>query len=206
MTRLLIAARILFGGWMLFNGVNHFIGPVVPWPEGATPLAAQLLTAFANSGLLDAAMALELAGGALLLARYFVPFALALTMPVNTCALYWALVLNQEPVLALLALAAFALNGLLMLAHIEYYRRLLRPGSLAYGETAKASYGRLFANPLAGAPSSQYVGGFAVLLASFAFYYWVVPFASSDFGILVLIVPAVLLLAGWLRSAANRSG
>jgi hypothetical protein len=205
MIRAVHIARLAFGAWMAFNGLNHFLYPLVAMPEGAQPLAAQLLAAFGNSRLLDVAMALELAGGALLLAGVFVPFALALLMPLSTCALYWALLLNQEPLWALLALLAFALNGLLMLAYLDHYRGVLRGDAVAAGETREASYGRLFANPLSDAPRAAYPGAFVVLLAAIAFYYWVVPFASGDYGLIVLLFPTVVLLAGWGRQLAKRA-
>jgi hypothetical protein len=190
---------------MVLGGLNHFLGPFLPTPSGATPLAAQLLAAFDNSGLLGVAMAIELVAGALLLAGIFVPFALAALMPLSTCALYWAVVLDREPVWALLALLAFALNGLLMLAHLRYYEQLLRPGALAWGETQRANYGTFFANPLSDAPARLYPAALAVLLAAAAFFYWVVPFANSDFGLMVLALPALVLAIGWVRALAQRT-
>ena len=205
MTRAVGIVRLVFGAWMAFNGLNHFLGPFVTVPQGAQPLAAQLLAAFGNSRLLDVAMALELVGGALLLAGVFVPFALAMLMPLSTCALYWALVLNQEPLWAMLALLAFALNGLLMLAHLDYYRNVLRPNALAIGESEEASYGKLFVNPLSGAPLREYAGALLVLLAAMAFFYWVVPFENGDYGLIVLIIPALALLAGMARALTKRA-
>jgi hypothetical protein len=117
---------------MLANGANHFFGPLYPEPVGSEPLAAQLMTSLINSRLYDVAMAIQLGTGALILAGFFVPLALAVVMPITTCAVYWAVVLEREPVGAALALAAFALNGLLMLAYVDYYRGVLerRPPSL----------------------------------------------------------------------------
>jgi hypothetical protein len=67
-------------------------------------------------------MAIELVTGAFILIGAFVPVALCVVMPVSTCALYWAVILEHQPLGAVLALAAFALNGLLMLAYIDYYK------------------------------------------------------------------------------------
>jgi hypothetical protein len=56
-------------------------------------------------------------------------------MPVSVCAAYWAVILEHEPMGALLALAAVALNALLLLAFIDYYRDMLQRHALAAGET-----------------------------------------------------------------------
>jgi hypothetical protein len=118
---------------LLLGGAGYFLG-LYPTPAGATPLAAQLMTAFVHSGLLDIAMAIEALAGLLILAGIFVPVALAAVLPISICGLYWTLILNQQPAGALLALVAFALNGLLMLAYLESYRGVLQRRALAAGE------------------------------------------------------------------------
>ncbi len=119
---------------MLANGVNHFFVPLYPEPAGHEPMAAQLMGAFIHSGLLNVAMAMQLAGGALILAGVLAPLALCVLMPVSTCALYWSAVLEHQPLGAGLALAAFALNGLLMLAYVDSYRGVLQRRALTLGE------------------------------------------------------------------------
>ena len=135
----LLAGRLLFGAWMLANGLSHFFGPFWPAPTGTEPLAAQLMHALADIGLLDIAMGIQLGAGACLLAGVFVPAALCATMPIAVCAAYWAVILEREPVGALLALVAVALNGLLMLAHLEHYRGVLERHALAIGEAEEAA-------------------------------------------------------------------
>jgi uncharacterized membrane protein YphA (DoxX/SURF4 family) len=127
------ALRLIFGAWMLVNGANHFFG-FAPEAAGQTPLAVQLMGAFNHSGLMDVAMAAQLVAGALVLAGLFVPVALAVLMPISTCAVYWVLMLERDPIGAILVLAAFALNGLLMLAYLEYYKPMLERRALAVGE------------------------------------------------------------------------
>ena len=129
-----LAARVVFGAWMLLNGINHFFLPMWPEPIGHEPLALQLMNAFVHSGLLDVAMAIELVTGALILTGFFVPVALCVVMPVSTCTLYWAAVLDHQPLGAFLALLAFALNGALMLAYLDYYRGVLQRHALSLGE------------------------------------------------------------------------
>jgi hypothetical protein len=134
MKHLIRTGQLVFGAWMLLNGINHFFGPIWPEPAGHTPLAAQLMDALVHSGLLNVAMTIELVTGLLILTGFFVPVALCVVMPISTCALFWSLILEHRPLGALLALAAFALNGLLMLACIDYYRDALQRHATTLGE------------------------------------------------------------------------
>jgi len=134
MKHFVLIARLVFGAWMVANGANHFFVSLWPEPAGHTPLAVQLMAALVHSRLIDVAMTLQLVTGALILAGVFVPVALCVVAPISTCALYWAVVLDHQPLGAVLALAAFALNGLLMLAHVDYYRGVLQRRALTFGE------------------------------------------------------------------------
>jgi hypothetical protein len=134
MKHALLAARLIFGAWMLVSGLNYFFGPFYPTPAGTEPLAVQLMSALVHIGLLDVAMGIQLVTGGLILAGVFVPAALCVVMPISVCAAYWAVILEQEPVGAVFALVAVALNGLLMLAHLDYYKGVLERHPLAIGE------------------------------------------------------------------------
>jgi hypothetical protein len=134
MKHLVLVGRLVFGAWMLANGANHFFFSIWPMSTGHEPLALQLMAAFVHSGLINVAMAIQLVTGALILTGLFVPVALCVVMPVSTCALYWSAILDHHPVGAVLALAAFALNGLLMLAYIDYYRGALQRHAPTLGE------------------------------------------------------------------------
>jgi hypothetical protein len=136
MKQLLLPARLLFGAWMLISGLNFFLLHLYPMPTGHEPLAVQLMTALVHSELLNVAMAIQLITGALILAGLLVPLALCVVMPISTCAAFWAVILEREPVGAILALIALALNGLLMLAYLEHYRDMLHRHSLAIGEAS----------------------------------------------------------------------
>lgn len=135
MNQFITIGRLVFGAWMLLNGISHFFLPLWPAPTGHEPLAIQLMDALVHSRLYDVAMAIQLVAGALILASVLVPVALCVVMPISTCALYWSMILEHRPLGALLALLAFALNGLLMLAYIEYYKGALQRRALALGET-----------------------------------------------------------------------
>jgi hypothetical protein len=134
MKHFILVARLIFGAWMLANGANYFFFSLWPMPTGHEPLAIQLMAALVHSGLIDVAMAIQLVSGALILTGYFVPLALCVVMPISTCALYWSAILDHEPVGAVLALIAFALNGVLMLAYIDYYRGALQRHAPSLGE------------------------------------------------------------------------
>ena len=134
MRTLVLAGRLVFGAWMLASGANHFFGPYYPEPTGHEPLAIQLMAALVHTRLIDVAMPIQLAAGALILAGVFAPVALCVVMPISTCAAYWAVILDHQPLGALLALAALALNGLLMLAYLDYYGGVLQRRALTLGE------------------------------------------------------------------------
>jgi hypothetical protein len=134
MNHLVLAGRLIFGAWMLASGANHFFFSLWPVPVGHEPLAVLLMDALAHSRLLDVAMAVQLVTGALILIGLFVPLALCVVMPISTCALYWTLILDHQPVPSALALVAFALNGVLMLAYLDYYRDLLQRHAPTLGE------------------------------------------------------------------------
>jgi putative oxidoreductase len=134
MKQLVLIGRIAFGAWMLINGANHFFLSFWPDPTGHEALAVQLMDALVHSRLFDVAMTIQLVTGVLILAGIFVPVALCVVMPISTCALYWSLLLDHQALGALLALIAFALNGLLMLAYIDYYKGALQRRALAVGE------------------------------------------------------------------------
>ncbi len=134
MKRLILVGRLVFGAWMVVNGVNHFFVSLYPQPVGHEPLAIQLMAALVHSRLLDVAMVIQLVTGVLILVDVLVPLALCVVMPISVCALYWSLILDHQVLGAVLALVAFALNGLLMLTYLHYYKGALQRHALTLGE------------------------------------------------------------------------
>jgi uncharacterized membrane protein YhaH (DUF805 family) len=197
MSALLLPARILFGAWMLANGLNHFFLGLWAEPVGHQPLAIQLMDAFSHSGLLNMAMAIELATGALILLGRCTPAALCVLMPVSTCALYWSVVLDHQPLTALLALVAFALNGLLMAGYLDYYRGALQRSAPSLGERegAPTNYDSLFASPNGRASRWQFLPALIVLIAVILFYAFLVKGRTATFCMLVLVYPGLMLHA-----------
>lgn len=210
MTRALDAARLLLGALMAVTAIQYFMPfllgflPTATWDD---PMAARLMTAFDKSGLLAVAKFIHLVAGLLLLANRAVPFALAALMPVNVCAAYIAVAVEGDPLTALVALLALALNALLMLAYLPAYRGVLEAGHLADGEGSEDgwNYESLFVNPLSIAPPVAYLGAALVLAAALAFYWFVVPGLNGTTGLVTLAVPAVLLAVGCVRALVRRA-
>lgn len=206
MNALAFPLRLAFGVYLLLNGVNHFFGPFYAEPAGTEPLAVQLMSALRHSHLFDVVMGFELATGVLILAGLAVPFALCVAMPISVCALYWALVLEHDPLWSALALAALAANAALMFAHLEAYRGVLARHALAAGERPEAvdNYDGLFMNPAARTPFAPFVAALLVLVAALAFYWFLVPSVTGSFAMATMSLPAVLLFVGRLNGMLQR--
>jgi uncharacterized membrane protein YhaH (DUF805 family) len=195
MKQLILIGRLVFGAWMLLNGASYLFLSLWPMPAGHEPLAIQLMTALVHSRLLDVAMTIQLVTGALILAGFFVPVALCVVMPISTCALYWSVFLDHQPLGVILALLAFALNGLLMLAYIEYYQGVLQRSALALGESGRSSFDLLFAKLNGRTSRSQFVPAAITLVAVIVFYAYLVPGRSGQWSLLMLVFPGAVLLA-----------
>jgi hypothetical protein len=195
--QLVLAGRLIFGVWMVVNGLNHFAGALYAEPAGHTPLAIQLMSALADSRLLDVAMAIQVAAGALIVAGAFVPLALMVVIPVNVCAAFWAVILEHQPLGGVLALIAVALNALLMLAYLDSYDGVLRRRAIALGEAEGdgRNFDRSFALPIGRISPAQFGAALAVLVLAAAFYHFLVPGLTGQFALLTLAYPAIVLVA-----------
>jgi len=203
MKPLILVGRLLFGAWMLANGANYFFFSLWPMPAGHEPLAIQLMTALVHSRLLDVAMAIQLVTGALILTGFFVPVALCVVMPISTCALYWS-ILDHQPLGLLFGLAAFALNGLLMLAYLEFYKGALQRTALTLGESGRSMiWDTLFVNPQGRTSRGQ----FTAALIPLAFVVWCYAYSGPNlyapWDLLVLVYPAVVLHARRLHDTGR---
>jgi uncharacterized membrane protein YhaH (DUF805 family) len=203
MKQLVLAGRLVFGAWMLANGANHFFLSLWSAPSGHEPLAIQLMSALVHSRLFDVAMAIQLVAGALILTGFFVPVALCVVMPIATCALYWQVILDHQPLGVVLALAAFALNGLLMLAYIEYYRGALQRHALALRETGHTSFDSLFVNPNGRTSRAAFAAALVTLLAVIAFYAFLVTGRTAQWCLAVLLFPGIILHARRLHDMGH---
>lgn len=210
MTRTLDALRLLLGTVLVVTAFRYFLPPLlsfVPAAEWHDPMAVRLMTAFDASGLGAVARFIHLVAGLLLLSNRAVPFALAAIMPVNVCGLFISLFIEGAPLVAVLALLMVALNGLLMLAYLPSYRGVLEGGHLADGEGPEdgQNYESLYVNPLSNVPLAAYPGAALVLMAAWAFYWFVVPGLNSTTGLVTLAIPTVLLIAGRVRALTRKA-
>jgi uncharacterized membrane protein YhaH (DUF805 family)/uncharacterized membrane protein YphA (DoxX/SURF4 family) len=191
--QLVLAARVIFGAWMLLNGLNHFFFSAWSMPAGQQSLSAELMTALVHSQLLDVCMLIELVTGALILLGYFVPVALCVVMAVSTSALYWAVLDHQSLSLAL-GVLAFALNGLLMLAYLPYYNGALQRAPLTLGETDRTSFNTLFVHAKGRTSRGHFLGALLPLALAVLWYANKGPAVDyASWGVLCLLYPAVVL-------------
>jgi uncharacterized membrane protein YhaH (DUF805 family) len=205
MKQLILVGRLIFGAWMLASGANYLFFSLWPMPTGHEPLAIELMSALTHSGLLGVAMTIQLVTGALILAGLFVPVALCVVMPICTCALFWSVILDHQPFGALLAVAAFALNGLLMLAYIDYFQGALQQHALMFGEFrgGRSSFDFLFVNPNGRSSRGQFAAALVTLLAVVVFYAFLVKGATAHWAMLVLVFPGVVLHARRLHDMGH---
>lgn len=197
-----VSLRYIFGLWMLLNGVNHFIINLWAVPSTSDPTAAQLLSALINSHLLDVVYAMQGIAGALMLLNVMAPFAMCALMPLSCCALFWALVLDQQIVNILLALLGFGLNGLLMLLYLPYFFDSLSRFSLAAGETTETgmSFDDLYVDPRGSTTWGPFVPALVVAILAFLFFGHYVGGRTAQFCQLVLLYPIFVLLTRRIRS------
>lgn len=190
-----LVARLILGAWLVLHAANTLFLNILPSPTGTQPLSELLMNALTNSRLLHVALVVQLIAGVLLLANLLVPLALCAQMMITSNALFWAVILEKSPLGTVAALVVFALNGLLMLAYLPYYKAILPRYSLALGENpGPANYDALFTSNSGNTSKGDYVPALVLLLAVFAFYAYYVPGRSGYFSMLVLLYPLFTLL------------
>jgi uncharacterized membrane protein YhaH (DUF805 family) len=198
-----LVARTIFGAWMVINGANYLFVSLWSVPMGHEPLSVELMGAFVHSGLLTVAMLIQLVTGVLLLTGIFVPAALCVVMPTSTCALYWAL-LEHQPLPLLLALVAFALNSLLMLAYIGYYKGALQRNALTLGESGQAmTWDTLFVHSKGRSPREHFIAALIPLAIVVWWYVRASPNVFPQWSLLVLLYPAIVLHARRLHDMGH---
>jgi hypothetical protein len=202
---LVMAGRLLLGAWMLLHGANYLWLNLWDMPAGGGPLAAQLMSALVNSRLLDVAMAMQAFAGALLLANLLVPVALYVLMSIASCALFWALVLDQQPLNLLQALLAFALNAALMFAFLPCYKDCLQRSALAPGEQpgTGANFDDLFVDPRGRSSTALFTPALITVVLAIAFFLYYVTGRTAQFCALTLMYPAFVLLTRRVRDMGH---
>ncbi len=115
-----LIARILLGLVFVVFGLNGFFHFMIgPLPSG---LAGQFLGALMQSHFVLVVSAVELAGGALLLANRYVPLALVLLGPVIVNIFFYHLLMDRSGLI--IAIVVIILWGLVALRHRQYFSGL----------------------------------------------------------------------------------
>ncbi len=207
MIRPLDMLRLMLGLVMLVSAITYFLPPLLPFiptAEWHDPMTVRLLSAFDQSGLLAVAKFVQFIGGALLVIKRAVPFALAAIMSVNVCGAFIAVVIEGDALMAVLALAIVALGALLMFAYLPAYRGVLASGAMAEDETKDEHFERIFVSPGPGLSRVALLKAAIVLAASLAFYLWVVPFSNGTTGLVTLAFPSLIFLLTAMQSVGPR--
>jgi putative oxidoreductase len=115
-----LIARILLGLVFVVFGLNGFLNFIKgPLPSG---VAGQFLGALMQSHFVLVISAVELAGGALLLANRYVPLALVLLGPVIVNIFFYHLLMDRSGLI--IAIVVIILWALIALRHRQYFSGL----------------------------------------------------------------------------------
>lgn len=126
MKYLVLAGRMIFGGWFIYAGLNHWFA-FTPQPYGQHQISIEFTTALIQSGLFDLVKATEAITGLLILTGIFTPLALVVVAPVSICIGYFNLVLEHNGAVNYVAgVLVLGINAFLLLAYLDCYRPLLR--------------------------------------------------------------------------------
>jgi putative oxidoreductase len=115
-----LIARILLGLLFVVFGLNGFLNFIKgPLPSG---VAGQFLGALMQSHFVLVISAVELVGGALLLANRYVPLALVLLGPVIVNIFFYHLLMDRSGLI--IAIVVIILWGLVAFRHRQYFSGL----------------------------------------------------------------------------------
>jgi uncharacterized membrane protein YhaH (DUF805 family) len=104
----------------------------------------------------------------------------------------------------LLALVAFALNGLLMLAYIGYYKGALQRSPLTLGESGQAmTWDTLFVHSKGRTSREHFIPALIPLAIVVWWYVRASPNVYPQWSLLVLLFPALILLARRLHDMGH---
>ncbi len=109
------------------------------------------------------------------------------------------MVLDHQPVAALLALVAVALNAVLCLAYIDYYKDMLVQHANTVDEAA-TSYDKTYAHPTGRTTQRNYAIALVPLILAAAFYTFLAKTGrNGEWVLATLIYPGFVLVAGRLH-------
>ncbi len=137
MKYLVLIGRLIFGGWFVVNGLNHWFN-FFPQPMGQSHLGLELVTALIDSHLFDVVKAIEAVAGVLILINRFTPLALNACLPISVVIFYWNVILEGNQAGLIAGSVTLGLNALLMLAYLPAYTSVLAWRSRLVGSTSAA--------------------------------------------------------------------
>ena len=134
--------RLVFGGWMVPAGLNHFV-PLFPQPQGRG-LSGEVFSALFDSHLFDMVKAVELVAGISVLTGVYTPLMLVVCMPVSFCVFWWDNPLSGWGTPAnKFGQAVLLCNCLLCLSYWKSYRAMFtlraKPGNSGAPEAPAAA-------------------------------------------------------------------
>jgi len=88
-------ARLLFGAWMITNGLMHFIH-LWPQPMGSFPLSKEITAALIDSHLFIAVKAIEVIAGFSILMGLYAPLWAIACLPVSFVVWYYGEFLDRS--------------------------------------------------------------------------------------------------------------
>ena len=88
-------ARILFGAWMVTNGLNHFVY-LWPQPLGGLQVSKEFTIALIDSHLFDLVKAVEVLAGVSALTGLYAPLLMIVGLPVSFVVWYYGAVINHS--------------------------------------------------------------------------------------------------------------
>lgn len=131
---ILAGMRAMLGGWMIINGLNHFLPmmglpPFYPQPLGTLHWSNVMLVSMIETGLFDLAKIAEVFVGLCLVFNRFVPLALAISLPVSFIVFYNSIALNyryERLFSTYMAVWCTYMTIILMIANYKHYLPLLQ--------------------------------------------------------------------------------
>ncbi|PQA87607.1 DoxX family membrane protein [Hyphococcus luteus] len=119
-----LACRLIFGAWFVFNGLLYWFADHMPM--GHHPVPIQLMEALLVSDLLLIVKIIEVATGLMLLANVFTPLALVVAFPVTLVIAYNDLVLEWPLTRPLIGGGlTLLIHVFLLFAYLRFYAPML---------------------------------------------------------------------------------
>lgn len=156
-----LTAQFFFGGWFLAHGLNHWL-EFFPRPSGSSSAARELIGALNHSGIFIAVKALEVVTGVLLLANRAVPLAATLAMPITLSIAMLNILGNMDTFSIGVGIIAIALNGLILLGHLDAFLPML---AWHHGDPDSAALARLAGEGMPASTRESSLKGFGHMLA-----------------------------------------